>query len=402
MKILISLLCIFSLNTSTCISFETVQLACKGFPDDYGLDYCPDCRFCSLERLMIDKSTKVILPETLQRPSNGVAKARLLLSNVHIVTFSEEQFEHLNEFTQIILDNCTGLKNLENFLFVKNLESVEVESCDLEVVGEKPFLKMFRLVELTLKNNKIKTVHKNAFVDLTKVITIDLSLNQIQWLDGDTFASCLELQNLILMSNLISSIPAKIFSRNAKLVKLNLANNKILTIDKNGFNNFAPTLTSFDLTGNLCINKSLTIKSLVVFLSQIEKIFAICFANHDVVQYMNGTIDKLLKSNDSFNEITVDKTTIKYDGDKIKESEDTSELSSETLDELRHSTFKITDAVETNQTNNKCLMISLSVSLITFIIVIILQIIFFTCRRNVEAKGHVLQSIAVTAVESKV
>ena len=328
MKHLISLLCIFSLNT--CLSFETVQFDCKGIPNENS--HGPDYFSCLLENVIIGKSTKVILPDFMERHLKETTKARLSLKVAHIERFSEDQFKHLSEFIHISLDNCTGLKNFENFLFVKNLESVEVISCDLEVVEEKPFLKMFRLVELTLKNNQIKTVHKNAFIDLTKVVTINLSFNQIQWLDGDTFLSCLELRELILMSNIMSSIPSQLFSRNTKLVQLNLANNKILMIDRNGFNVFAPTLAQFELTGNLCINKNLHIISSVLFLSQIEKIFATCFANHDIVKYMNRTIDKLLKADDIVHERTVDKATKKYDDDKTFK-EDISELSFDTFDE---------------------------------------------------------------------
>lgn len=373
---------------------ETLECVRKIDEHGHGPDLFP---YCSLENITITKFSRITFPVT----SQNVSGIKLKLRAAEIVTFSSEQFERADEITQIDIDHCSGLYNLENFLFGTRLESIEVKYSDLEVVGEKPFLKLFRLVTLRLENNKIKTVHKNAFVDLTKTTEIDLSFNQIQRIDEDTFASCLELRYLRLKSNFLSSVPPKLVSRNVKLTELILAQNKILMINKEGFNLPLSTLTTLDLRDNLCVDS----KFLIDFSLKIRmyKALTTCFINYEIIHYINGTIDNLLKTNEN----------VKFSHENVSSAqaadvEETTEMSFTALkpfdkfEEFNNSRGNPTvEFPERPDVKDKCReidsfwMFSLTAFLITSTIVVI--VIFMTYQKILrEAMNHV--PIAMTTV----
>lgn len=364
--ILTSLLLIFTFNA--CSSLNTLQVSTANGQD------------CSLSLVAIEKTTKIDSPKD--------ACKILKLQSVKIVTFSSEQFEGLDDIPQINIDNSTGLFNLENFLFVRRLESIEVKNSDLEIVGEKPFLKLFRLATLKLTNNKIKTVNQRAFSDLAKVTEIDLSFNEIQWIHGDTFASCQQLRFLRLTSNLMTSVPPELVSRNQRLIELALADNKILAINKRDFSLPLTTLTTLDLRRNICVDANYVIKSSFMF--QASKAFAICFMNHEVIHHMNGTIDKMLETN---------KRTV---CDQTADVEKTTEITFKTFEESGSPIIDFrTTADDSFQEASSCWMISLTASLITITVVVI--IMFITYRKIVvKVFNHVVQPMEIATLESKV
>lgn len=382
MKILITL---FFSSLSICLASETSRC---GFNVKQRAESLLTKSTCLSTNTTIDEFTKIIVSKHLK----GGTLTELKLHSVNIKIFSTDQFDGLGDVPKITIDNCTGLYNLENFLFVKKLESVELKNSDLEVVGEKPFAKLFRLVTLKLNNNQIKLVHNKAFTDLFKVEEIDLSFNQIFWLNGDTFESCLELRKLKLNSNLMTTFPPDLVSKNSKLFHFDLMNNQILSISS-GFDLPLKTLDILDLRENVCINVIFNITNSSGFREKSAKAFSSCYMNHELLHYVNRTINKWRAA---FENMIIESnfTDLKKPMDNYVE---TFELVDIPLKPKTAEFMRLAEGYDKLQS----WIISFAASLITLAIVIVIILVTY---RKIIAKfmAHAPQSVVMATLESEV
>lgn len=243
---------------------------------------------CKLESITLDALSTISLPRDVSDEDVKVVK----IEKSHLDRFPTKQFyEKFDNLIEIDINDCTGLKRLENSFLHVNLIDIDVKNSDLEEVGEIALSKLRRLVQLKLNRNRIKIIHKNAFNDLAKVERIEMDSNQISWLHDDTFAYCTQLKFLKLSNNKIVSITSKLFSRNVELNEIHLASNEICGIEK-GFLTKLRILKKLDLIGNSCASINLLIPQ-SAYIAILSQKLSRCYEGFEVIRSGNETVDKI-------------------------------------------------------------------------------------------------------------
>lgn len=218
----------------------------------------------------------------------------LKLQNIHFINFSiKSSFYKLDHLKQVVINNCSGLKLLEDIEFDRKLETLEVTNCNVEEAGENSLRNLLRLVTLKLNNNLISALHENVF-ELSKVETIDLSFNHISWLPERIFHNCVNLRYLKLSTNFIREISATLFVKNKNIVEIILTNNRVLAIERSDALPFK-LLKKLDLRGNFCCSEVFNINN-SAYLNRMYKNLALCYANHEMLLHINGKIQKITNS----------------------------------------------------------------------------------------------------------
>lgn len=237
---------------------------------------------CLIESTTIDKNFQADLTEA----------KRIKFQFAHFESFAmnESRFEKIN---RIDITNCTGLKSLKSVLLGMKVNTVIIESSDVEVVDEDFLSKMRYLITLKMNRNSIKSIHKNAFKDLQRIERIELNANQISRLDDDTFAACEKLCVLQLESNELTQISSALLSKNLKLDELLLGNNEILAIEA-GFPKKLKYLEKLELSGNICISENFTIAQSAK-LNSISNKLSKCARSFEIIKDASKANEELLR-----------------------------------------------------------------------------------------------------------
>ncbi|XP_023930887.1 slit homolog 3 protein-like [Lingula anatina] len=111
---------------------------------------------------------------------------------------------------------------------------------------------MEKLVELDLRNNRIRGVNNGQFAKLTQLKKLILNNNKITSLDPLSFQKCDHMEELYLHYNLIHEVSAILFSAQS-LRNLNLNGNKFDTFDKCTVANLLAHLQMFYISSDAFI-----------------------------------------------------------------------------------------------------------------------------------------------------
>lgn len=182
-----------------------------------------------------------------------------------------------NGLKRVDIESSTGLHNLDDLFFREVLDTITIETTDLEVIGENAFKGLANLTLLLLNSNGINRIHKDSFKDLVKLKSLGLSFNKIASLHDDIFKKNVNLENVNLSGNQIAVITARVFASNTKLEWLNLESNKIRKIEEDFTKNLC-VLKEIDLTGNLCTDSRIEIDDT----PELELALGECFNNYIV------------------------------------------------------------------------------------------------------------------------
>lgn len=184
----------------------------------------------------------------------------MYMDNSHFKNLSKEAFVKFGNIQLLSIKNCTGFKKLSEPFIDRKLIFFLMDGTDLEVIGEFAFKGLSSIESLLLQRNKINKIHKNAFSFIESLVTIKLSNNNIESLDEDIFANNLNLSEVELGHNKLTVISSRMFSRNINVETVKLTNNQISLIEKN-FQMNLTRLVNVDLSSNLCISESFTLKN---------------------------------------------------------------------------------------------------------------------------------------------
>lgn len=377
---------------------------------------------CKLESITLDALSKIILPNNLSDDDVKVVK----IQKSHLDKFPTKQFyEKFDNLVEIDINDCTGLKRLENSFLHTNLIEIAVANSDVEEVGEIALSRLRRLVQLKLNQNKIKIIHKNAFNDLAKIERVEMDSNQISWLHDDTFASCTQLKFLKLSNNKFSSITSKLLSRNVGLNEIQLANNEIIAIEK-GFMTKLRTLKKLDLIGNSCANITLNIPQSAYIAILGQKLLR-CYESFEVIRSGNETVDKIhdyydkhlseimksveSRANESIKNLTEHLTSFdgpsnyiravkKFDdADVASDSEINLHETSMTAARRSHGEDEVTIYDNSQDNLTKCWIITITTCLTTLFIFVAIVVI---AHRRVIKKLQRTSPVTLSSLESNV
>ena len=118
----------------------------------------------------------------------------------------------------------------------KNLIELSLKNNKIKKIEENVFNGLSSLKRLYLNGNKIEKIEENSFNGLYSLQILYLNSNEIEKIEDNTFNGLYSLKTLILNHNKIEEIKENIFNGLSSLKKLYLSYNKIEKIEKNSFN----------------------------------------------------------------------------------------------------------------------------------------------------------------------
>lgn len=99
------------------------------------------------------------------------------------------------------------LKTFPRLSGCKELRFIDLSYNLIESLGESPFIKLGKLIDLFLSNNLIKRIESNSFEGLDNLQVLDLHNNRIEFIHPEAFSSFTDLRDLDLAQNRFSIIP---------------------------------------------------------------------------------------------------------------------------------------------------------------------------------------------------
>lgn len=368
---------------------------------------------CDFESITIGQSN-----ETLLSSRGSASKIKTIqFQFAHFKSFPLTKFyEKFDQVNHFVITNCTGLAELKSVLFPPKLEIIDVKYSDVESISASSFEMLTTLFNLKLRNNQIKTIDKNAFYHVAGTIDyISLEFNRIAWLHDDTFVNCIKLKTLILSFNHLTTITAKLLSRNLALDGLMVANNNILAIEKKFT---APKLFGkINFEGNICVN---IIYANIEYNHNKMKVFDTCYNNFLLIKTFNETLDQSKPKNvENFPDkdaVVSETLSPKVEKDVENFSEPSKVSEPTTQNSLASSVSEATSFYDSsgkskndenvmerqNQEVDKCLVISITCSIVSLSIVFLMLFVFYRKIPNLSLKQPV-KFIATSALsESKV
>lgn len=237
-------------------------------------------RACSIRGVTVNNSRPQI---EIQITAPPIAK-KWKMDEIKWILFGKAKFLSsprdilfaFNGLKRVDIESSTGLQMLDDLFFCEKLDTITIETTDLEVIGANAFKGLANLTLLLLNSNGINKIHKNSFKDLVKLKSLGLSFNKIDSLDDEIFQRNINLENINLSGNQIKVITARIFAANAKLEWLNLESNEIKKIEDSFTKNLS-VLKEIDLSHNVCTDSRIEIDDtpdLKLVLEQCFKNFA--------------------------------------------------------------------------------------------------------------------------------
>ncbi len=151
--------------------------------------------------------------------------------NLHV---ESEEGEEDNLYQEIGESEIAGtLEVLLNDTIVSYLKIYsESERGNLEKIDAGIFKELVELVELEVKNHKVKNIDKKAFEQNVDLKKIDFSDNEITDLDPELFGNLFELREVNFQQNRLRSLPENLFEKNVDVLVINFARNRIQEISK--------------------------------------------------------------------------------------------------------------------------------------------------------------------------
>ncbi|KAI1308640.1 Protein toll [Halotydeus destructor] len=175
----------------------------------------------------------------------------LTLSHNEIEVISANAFRSLGQLETLVLSH-NRLTTLDSsaLLGPSNLIVLSLDDNRIEHVHPTTFANMSgRLMELTMKNNKLRSVPE-AVGHLKGLRALDLSYNQIVDISNTSYQGLEHLYSLVLEANRIGNISRGYFRNLPQLRVLNLAHNEIKAIEQDTFKE-VPDLHALRLDSNV-------------------------------------------------------------------------------------------------------------------------------------------------------
>lgn len=236
-----------------------------------GLEMVPDDRFAGLNVLKIDLSRNSIFKLSadtfrdiikLRQLDLSSNKLRYLNSNTFIpIESSLEELvlkeNYLNQMETIrlnkLIKKLVKLKKLDldanRLIYVPNLFDTNLARLSLadnfveSLVDSEAYINLLptSLIELNLKNNRLKQLNDNSFQNLINLKYLNLDSNEISAITEDFFVNLKSLLVLNLRQNSLKHIPSRIFFtlENLEHVDLSSQRQKIKIINDYAFERYS-------------------------------------------------------------------------------------------------------------------------------------------------------------------
>lgn len=196
-----------------------------------------------------NKDVKFI-PENLQNSFRQLFTVQVFNCSLNIIT--EKSLQNLTDLVQLhLLRNVIETIEKEAFRDLSKLEWLSLAHNEIEVLHSKVFTPLVNLKFLDVSNNKIQFVSSTTFFTLQKIEFIDLGSNQIRLIDENLFRNAPSIRNITLDHNMLERVDEKLFISNTKLEYVWLYENNLKVISSEAFG-FSENLKYVDLRRNSC------------------------------------------------------------------------------------------------------------------------------------------------------
>lgn len=160
------------------------------------------------------------------------------LCDISVIQEKTFNFNRRNNISYLVLYQ-NNIRELMNYAFNKFpiLKLLSLRDNVLEVLRERCFYGLKRLIQLDLSNNLISYLPNGVFNELENLDLLNLNHNEINSLNQKVFSGLVNLKYLYLNYNNLAELPEHVFRALENLKILYLQDNKILKIHQQAFTN---------------------------------------------------------------------------------------------------------------------------------------------------------------------
>lgn len=158
--------------------------------------------------------------------------------DISVIKENTFNFNHRNSISYLVLYQ-NNIRELMDYAFNKFLilKRLSLRDNILEVLHEKCFYGLKRLIQLDLSNNLITDLPNNLFQELENLDLLNLSHNEVNSINEKIFSGLINLKYLYLNYNNIVELPEYVFRNLENLKILYIQNNRIMRIHSQAFTN---------------------------------------------------------------------------------------------------------------------------------------------------------------------